>query len=76
MAIKTAPVSLARLQEGIYYLENIEKEKKNLPKGGRQKLSSGFCPLGGYPLADFPAVFFHISHWYLSWNTAGGGNCI
>ena len=27
-------------------------------------------------LADFPAVFFHISHWYLSWNTAGGGNCI
>ena len=20
-------------------------------------------------LADFPAVFFHISHWYLSWNT-------
>ena len=28
------------------------------------------------PLADFPAVFFHISHWYLSWNTAGGGNCI
>ena len=21
------------------------------------------------PLADFPAVFFHISHWYLSWNT-------
>ena len=19
--------------------------------------------------ADFPAVFFHISHWYLSWNT-------
>ena len=49
MAIKTAPVSLARLQEGIYYLENIEKEKKNLPKGGRQKLSSGFCPLRGYP---------------------------
>ena len=27
-------------------------------------------------LADFPAVFFHISHWYLSWNTAGGGDCI
>ena len=27
-------------------------------------------------LADFPAVFFHISHWYLSWNTAGGDNCI
>ena len=26
--------------------------------------------------ADFPAVFFHISHWYLSWNTAGGGDCI
>ena len=21
-----------------------------------------------YSLADFPAVFFHISHWYLSWN--------
>ena len=21
------------------------------------------------PLADFPAVFFHISHWYLPWNT-------
>ena len=20
------------------------------------------------PLEDFPAVFFHISHWYLSWN--------
>ena len=20
-------------------------------------------------IADFPAVFFHISHWYLSWNT-------
>ena len=20
-------------------------------------------------VADFPAVFFHISHWYLSWNT-------
>ena len=19
-------------------------------------------------VADFPAVFFHISHWYLSWN--------
>ena len=19
--------------------------------------------------ADFPAVFFHISHWHLSWNT-------
>ena len=28
------------------------------------------------PLADFPAVFFHISPWYLSWNTAGGGDCI
>ena len=27
-------------------------------------------------LADFPAVFVHISHWYLSWNTAGGGDCI
>ena len=27
-------------------------------------------------IADFPAVFFHISHWYLSWNTAGGDNCI
>ena len=27
-------------------------------------------------VADFPAVFFHISHWYLSWNTAGGDNCI
>ena len=27
-------------------------------------------------LADFPAVFFHISHWYLSWNTAGGGDCV
>ena len=23
-------------------------------------------------IADFPAVFFHISHWYLLWNTAGG----
>ena len=22
-----------------------------------------------YGLADFPAVFSHISHWYLSWNT-------
>ena len=21
-------------------------------------------------VADFPAVFFHISHWYLSWNRA------
>ena len=30
----------------------------------------------GFGIADFPAVFFHISHWYLSWNTAGGGNCI
>ena len=30
----------------------------------------------GFKLADFPAVFFHISHWYLSWNTAGGGDCI
>ena len=29
-----------------------------------------------YSVADFPAVFFHISYWYLSWNTAGGGNCI
>ena len=27
-------------------------------------------------LADFPAVFSHISHWYLSWNTAGSGDCI
>ena len=26
-------------------------------------------------LEDSPAVLFHISHWYLSWNTAGGGNC-
>ena len=32
--------------------------------------------LFGKVVADFPAVFFHISHWYLSWNTAGGGNCI
>ena len=23
----------------------------------------------GVLVADFPAVFFHISHWYLSWNT-------
>ena len=22
----------------------------------------------GMELADFPAVFFHISHWYFSWN--------
>ena len=25
--------------------------------------------------ADFPAVFIHIFHWYLSWNTVGGGDC-
>ena len=25
--------------------------------------------LGEMGVADFPAVFFHISHWYLSWNT-------
>ena len=30
----------------------------------------------GHGLADFPAVFFHISYWYLLWNTAGGGDCI
>ena len=30
----------------------------------------------GHTLADFPALFFHISHWYLSWNTAGGCDCI
>ena len=35
-----------------------------------------FTPLVDTPLADIPAVFFHISHWYLSWNTAGGDNCI
>ena len=29
-----------------------------------------------FVIADFPVVFSHISHWYLSWNTAGGGNCI
>ena len=29
-----------------------------------------------HKVADFPAVFSHISHWYLSWNTAGGGDCI
>ena len=23
----------------------------------------------GSVVEDFPAVFFHISHWYLSWNT-------
>ena len=23
----------------------------------------------GDVVADFPAVFFHISRWYLSWNT-------
>ena len=40
-------------------------EKVN--KGGRQILLSGFFRLG-VTLADFPAVFSHISHWYLSWN--------
>ena len=25
--------------------------------------------VSGVLLADFPAVFFHIFHWYLSWNT-------
>ena len=43
-------------------------------------LKKKFCdfPLRGgakYP-ADFPAALFHISYWYLSWNTAGSGDCI
>ena len=25
--------------------------------------------IAGQNRADFPAAFFHISHWYLSWNT-------
>ena len=37
----------------------------NAPCSGLQYSRAG---VGRY-LADFPAVFFHISHWYLSWNT-------
>ena len=30
---------------------------------------------GGGGVAEFPAVLFYIAHWYLSYYTAGGGNC-
>ena len=43
---------------------------------GTEKSTWSMHERGGGGVADFPAVFFHISHWYLSWNTAGGGNCI
>ena len=42
-------------------------------EGTLQKLLKRSFLLRGY-LEDFPAVFFHISHWYLPWNTAGRGN--
>ena len=38
----------------------------------RQSCANKKVPLINVSLlvADFPAVFFHISHWYLSWNRA------
>ena len=41
-----------------------EKEKKNINK--HHCAFDKTCSHAD--LADFPAVFFHISHWYLSWN--------
>ena len=40
----------------------------------RAIIVESFGRLLGWSLADNPAVFFHISQWYLSWNTAGSGN--
>ena len=42
---------------------------KDLTKKHECNFSLALFDPGGGGVADFPAVFFHISHWYLSWNT-------
>ena len=36
--------------------------------------SDGDCDGHGGDVEDFPAVFSHISHWYLSWNNNNNNN--
>ena len=60
---------LRKSQKGSSPKNNNERKKK-------KEFATKLFITGGDGIADFPAVFFHISHWYLSWNTAVGGDCI
>ena len=63
-------------EEGRWGCRGISGQLAKDPRSKWDTRHVGSIVYLGVSLADFPAVFFHISHWYLSWNTAGGGDCI